>query len=80
VWLAPKVMSPVNRLRTPTSTNGMSRIVNFGMGFLPSTLRVSTGLAQGQWLLPPNASQETFLCQLTNVPFGLSFHAQTCSV
>lgn len=27
-----------------------------------------------------NASQDTFGFQFTNVPFGLSFHAHTCSV
>ena len=27
-----------------------------------------------------NVSHDTFECQLTNVPAGFSFHAQTCSV
>src|SRR5256885_16441812 len=36
------------------------------------------GSTQGAW--PAKAVQETLGCQLTNAPFGLSFHAQTCSV
>jgi hypothetical protein len=36
--------------------------------------------APTQGFCPLNASQDTFECQLTNVPVGLSFHAQTCSV
>jgi hypothetical protein len=29
---------------------------------------------------PENASHDTFAFQFTNVPVGLSFHAQTCNV
>lgn len=35
----------------------------------------------GYWLESGvNDLQETFGCQFTNAPFGLSFHAHTCSV
>ena len=31
-------------------------------------------------LVATNDSHDTFGCQFTNAPLGLSFHAQTCSV
>jgi hypothetical protein len=32
------------------------------------------------WVGPEKASHEMFECQFTNVPVGLFFQAQTCSV
>ena len=37
-------------------------------------------LRRAAYFSPENASQDTFGFQFVNVPFGLSFHAQTCSV
>jgi hypothetical protein len=45
--------------------------------FTGLTLTVPS-LDQGFW--PEKASHDTLVCQLANVPVGLSFHAQTCSV
>ena len=33
-----------------------------------------------QGFYPLNASHDTLVCQSTNVPVGLCFHAHTCSV
>ena len=45
-------------------------------GGLPS--HEDSASTHGVW--PLKASHDTWGCQFTNVPFGLSFHAQTCSV
>jgi hypothetical protein len=65
---------------------GSGRAVEIDRQTLGTPKRIEKGLlspapaASIQGFCPLNASQDTFECQLTNVPLGLSFHAQTCSV
>jgi len=60
---------------------GTVRITVMSRGAVrPLSIESGRELAWAQCLSPLKPSHEMLLCQLTNVPVGLSFQAHTCNV